>query len=208
MDSSQPADANSGQSPENTVVPAEQALRASDSDRERAAAVLQEATADGRVSHAELEKRLDLVYRAKSRAELESLVKDLQPIQWADGSPTATKDSGIISSLVRKGRWVVGSEYRATAVIGSGVVDLREAQFTGPETTIRISAWLSTIYVVVPENVEVRVSGSGVIGGFEQDRESTGHGATHRVTVTGVAVCSTVRVVHRLPANQERRLSK
>ena len=182
------------------------ALRASDADRERAASVLQTATADGRVTTDELEKRLDLVYRAKSKGELETIVRDLQPMQWSGSSPTATKDVGVINSLVRKGRWVVGPKYQATAVISTGVIDLRQAQFMGPETTIRVSAWVSTVYVIVPENAEVRVSGTGVIGGFKQDRQSTDYSATHLINITGISVCSTVYVVRDLPANRQRLL--
>nr|UTI67657.1 AptN [Actinoallomurus sp. ID145808] len=206
MDSSQPSEAAPDDLPANKAIPGDPGLRASDTDRERAAAVLQAATADGRVTAGELEKRLDLVYSAKSKGELASIVKDLQPMQWADSSPTATKDVGVINSLVRKGRWVVGNKYRATAVISTGVIDLREAQFTGPETTIHVNSWISTVYVIVPENAEVRVSGTGIIGGFKQDRESTGYAATHRINVTGTAVCASVIVVHQLPANKERLL--
>ena len=127
-------------------------------------------------------------------------------MQWGGGSPTVTKEVGIINSLVRKGRWVVGPKYRATTVVSTAAIDLRGAQFTGPETTIHINSWLSTVYVIVPENVEVRVGGAGIIGGFRQDRAGTGHGATHVINVRGVAVCCTVHVVHSLPGDLEQRL--
>ncbi len=208
MDSSQPSETTPGNLPSNRSVAADTELRASDADRERTTAVLQAATADGRVSSDELEKRLDLVYSAKSKGELASIVKDLQPMRWAGSSPTATKDVGIINSIVRKGRWVVGEKYRATAIISTGVIDLREAQFIGPETTIQVRSWISTVYVIVPENVEVRVSGAGIIGGFKQDREGLDHAATHLINVTGHAVCGSVLVVHSLPESEQRRLMK
>jgi len=44
--------------------------------------------------------------------------------------PAPPKDLGVLSDFVRKRRWLVGGTHRATAVIGSGVIDLREAQFT------------------------------------------------------------------------------
>ena len=46
-----------------------------------------------------------------------------------------------------------------------------------PETTIHVSSWFSTVYVVVPEDAEVRVAGTGIVGGFKQDRESPGYPA-------------------------------
>ena len=208
MNSAPPAAGVPDDSPGSQAIPADPALRASDSDRERATSVLQAAMADGRVSAGELEERLDLVYRARSQGELASIVKDLQPARWASESPTSTKDVGIINDFVRHGRWVVGDKYRATAVIGSGVLDLRQAQFTGPETTIHVSSWISTVYIVVPEDAEVRVAGTGIVGGFKQDRERAGYSAAHRINVTGVAVFGSVHVVRELPAATERRLQK
>ena len=208
MDVSQPSDAAPGDSRAGKAIPAGPALRASDADRERAAAVLQAAAADGRVSAGELDQRLELVYRASSRDELASIVKDLQPVPWPGGTPTLAKDTGVLSDFARKGRWLVGDKYRATAVISSGVIDLHQAQFTGPETTIHVSSWIGTVYVVVPEDAEVRVAGTGILGGFKQDRESAGYPAAHRINVTGVAVCGSVFVVRQLPPAKERRLRR
>ncbi|MBS2535206.1 DUF1707 and DUF2154 domain-containing protein [Catenulispora sp. NF23] len=192
------------------IEPADAALRASDADRERAAQVLQAATADGRVTPAELEERLERVFAAKSRGELATIVSDLRPARPADAAPTAAKDLGVLSDISRGGEWVVGDGYTGTAVIGSGVIDLRNAEFTGSETTIRVNAWVSTVYVVVPPDVEVRVEGKSVLGGFTRGRDEPGRArsAAHRITVTGVAVLGTVHVVHELPPDKLRRLHK
>ncbi|MGW7002269.1 DUF1707 SHOCT-like domain-containing protein [Streptomyces sp. NPDC054933] len=206
MHVSQPSEVTPGDPRARKAVPVVSALRASDADRERAADVLQAATADGRVSTGELEERLELVYSARSKDELASIVKDLQPVPWPSGAPTSTKDVGVLSDFIRKGRWRVGDSYRSTAVISSGVIDLREAQFSGPETTIHVNAWLGTVYIVVPEDVEVRVEGTGILGEFKQDRQSADHSAAHRINVTGVAACGSVHVVHQLPPAKERRL--
>lgn len=208
MDVSQSSDATPDDPRVREAITADSALRASDADRERAAAVLQAATADGRVSIGELDQRLGLVYSAKSKDELASIVKDVQPAPWPSGTPTSAKDVGLLSDFVRKGRWLVGDKYHATAVISSGVIDLREARFTGPETTIHVNAWIGTVYVVVPEDAEVRVAVTGILGGFKQDRESTDYSAAHRINVTGVAVCASVYVVHQLPSTKQRRLQK
>jgi Domain of unknown function (DUF1707)/Cell wall-active antibiotics response 4TMS YvqF len=183
-------------------------VRASDADRERGAAVLRAATADGRLPADELDERLGLVYNAKSSDELASIVKDLQPAPWPGGSPPAAKDIGVLTGFVRNGRWAVADEYRATAVISSGVVDLRQVQFTAPETTMRVNSWVSTVYVIVPEDAEVHVTGTAILGGFRQDREGTGYPAAHRINVTGVAVCGSVLVVHHLPPAMERRIQR
>jgi hypothetical protein len=123
-------------------------------------------------------------------------------------TPTEAKDVGVLANFSRGGRWVVGEEYRGTAVISSGVIDLREAEFAGPETTIHVNSWVGTVYVVVPENVEVHIAGSGILGNFKQDRPGTDLAASHRVTITGTAVLGNVLVVHKLPPGKERQLRR
>ncbi|QHC26436.1 hypothetical protein [Streptomyces sp. GS7] len=46
------------------------------------------------------------------------------------------------------------------------------------------------------------------MGGFTQDRDGTDRPATHRITVTGIAVCGSVHVVHELPPAVERRVRR
>jgi hypothetical protein len=183
-------------------------MRASDADRERAVAVLRAATADGRLTVGELDERLELTCNAKSRDELAAIVTDLEPAPWPGGSPPAATDVGVLAGFTRSGRWAVAAGYHATAVIGSGVIDLRQAQFTAPETTIHVDSWISTVYVLVPEDAEVHVAGRGILGGFRQDRESTGYPAARRINVTGTAVFGTVIVLRHLPLARERRLQR
>src|SRR5690606_11127766 len=54
-------------------------LRASDRDRERVIAVLTEAAADGRLSLAEHEERVDQAWSARTLGELARLTTDLLP---------------------------------------------------------------------------------------------------------------------------------
>lgn len=55
------------------------AIRASDADRERAVEWLRERAVDGRLSHDSFVWRVDRVMRARSRAELTDVVRDLPP---------------------------------------------------------------------------------------------------------------------------------
>ena len=52
-------------------------LRASDADRDRAASVLNEALAEGRLTAEEHSERLDSIYAAKTQADLVPLLEDL-----------------------------------------------------------------------------------------------------------------------------------
>ncbi len=83
-------------------------LRASDADRERVAAMLGEAAADGRLTLAEHADRIERAYAARTLGELAGLTADLaapsaQPIRVDTRRPV----TGIFGSDRRSGRWVV-----------------------------------------------------------------------------------------------------
>jgi hypothetical protein len=79
-----------------------------------------------------------------------------------------------MAGFERKGRWLVGPAFRGLAVIGNGEIDLRQARFIDGETTIHATAIVGTITVVVPEDAEVHIGGTGVIGGFGHHDEGPG----------------------------------
>ena len=191
--------------PENRpVVPA---VRASDADRERVAVALQAAFAEGRLMMPELEERLAAAYAAGTDAELATIMHDLrastpQPGDWAGAAPTSIRDVGIIAGFQRKGRWMVGRTFRGLAVIGNGEIDLRQARFIDGETTIHATAIIGNITVVVPEDADVLIGGTAIIGGFDHHDEGPGTPGAPRITITGFAFCGTV-YVERRSANAE-----
>jgi hypothetical protein len=186
--------------PENR--PAVPAVRASDTDRERVTVALQAAFAEGRLTMPELEERLAAAYAAKTGAELATLMHDLRvspprPDDGAGATPTSTRDVGIIAGFERKGRWLVGRTFRGLAVIGNGEIDLRQARFIDGETTIHATAIIGNITVVVPEDADVHIGGTGIIGGFDHHGEGPGTPGAPRVTITGMALCGSVQVQRR-----------
>ncbi|WP_248961604.1 DUF1707 SHOCT-like domain-containing protein [Sphaerisporangium perillae] len=145
--------------------PAPQDLRASDDDRERVVAVLRDAVADGRLTLAEHEERVERVYGARTLGELAALTTDLlpehlQPLR-ADGRPVMA----LFRSEQRDGRWVVPSRYSVTAV-GSGVtLDLREALLQSSHITVQATVVGATLTLIVPEGVRVIMPASAVLAG-------------------------------------------
>lgn len=191
--------------PENR--PAVPAARASDADRERVATALQAAFAEGRLTKPELEERLAATYAARTDAELGTVMHDLraatpQPGDRAGTAPTSVRDAGIIAGFERKGRWMVGRTFRGLAVIGNGEIDLREARFLDGETTIDARAIIGNITVVVPEDADVHIGGTGILGGFDHHGEGPGTPGAPRITITGFAFCGSVNVERR-PAHAE-----
>jgi Domain of unknown function (DUF1707)/Cell wall-active antibiotics response 4TMS YvqF len=183
-----------------TELPDRRELRASDSDRDQIAAILREAAGDGRLSLDELDERLETVYAAKTYAELEPVVSDLpvgsglpeavagsaSPTRFG-GTPTSTTGIGILSGFERKGTWVVPREFTAVAFWGGGEIDLRDAQFSEREVTIRAFAIMGGVDIVVPEDAEVIVNGIGIMGGFDHSGSGAGAPGAPRIIVTGFA---------------------
>jgi Domain of unknown function (DUF1707) len=70
-------------------------LRISDLDRDRAAEVLREAHAHGRITVEELDERLTSVYAAKTHADLVPITRDLPAVQDAAAPPRNARSSRI-----------------------------------------------------------------------------------------------------------------
>ncbi len=169
--------------------------RASDSDRDRVAAVLGEALATGRLTSVEHADRLDSAYRAKTVGELVPITRDLPDVA-ASGVPAAIEQQVIasqFSKVVRKGRWVASRHTRLTARFGAVVIDLSDAVLPGREITIETSAWFSKLIVRVAGNANVIDEGSSIFGkrnvtgGYQDDGpliRVTGSSAFSKVIVT------------------------
>ncbi|MFD4377439.1 DUF1707 domain-containing protein [Streptomyces sp. NPDC058486] len=159
------------------------ALRASDADRDRVADILAEALAMGRLDAEEHAERVEAVYRAKTVGELEPIVRDLPA---ADGGPAAPRTApapaaygpedaegnadqllAVFSSTTRKGRWRVARRTNVFAIFGNVEIDLTEAIFAQPLTTINATSIFGNVEIRVPENISLRGSGAGILGNFE-----------------------------------------
>ncbi|MFI9200097.1 DUF1707 domain-containing protein [Streptomyces sp. NPDC053048] len=197
-------------------------MRASDAERERVAEVLREAVAEGRLDMEEFEERLDAAYRARTRAELEPLVRDL-PVSsgtaagtagraaegWAGrvGGPATSKGAvGVMGGFQRRGGWTVPRVFTAFAFWGGGEIDLREARFEDREVVIRCIAVMGGMQVIVPPELDVHVSGIGVMGGFDDKASGAGTSGSPRVRVTGFAFWGGVGVDRKETKAERKRL--
>jgi hypothetical protein len=157
-------------------------MRASDTDRELVADRLREAAGHGRLTMDELEERLEQTYAARTYAELEPLTRDLPasgttvPLPATATGATTARVGGkpgrrwsiaIMSGSTRRGRWVVPRRYNAFAFWGGVVIDLRDASFAEAETVIRANAFMGGIEVIAPPDVDLRIEGFGLMGGYD-----------------------------------------
>jgi hypothetical protein len=144
---------------------------ASDAERESAVEALRVAHADGRITFDELNDRSELAYRSRTAAELTSLTRDLPTQAAATYAVVPAEDTpteslvAVFSGADRKGHWRVPRRTRAVAVFGGISLHMEEAELSAREVEVTAVAVFGGIEVVVPEGVEVRLSGLAVFGG-------------------------------------------
>ena len=116
-------------------------MRASDADRDRALAQLQDALVSGMIDPEEFHDRSGQALQARTRRELAAITSDL-PVSDALATP-ATQDSvvelrGTSSSLERTGRWIVPRRLVLHQQKGSAELDFTQAQISHPVTGIEL----------------------------------------------------------------------
>lgn len=152
-------------------------MRASDADRDKYAAVLQQAYAEGRLTLSEYNERLDSCMRARTYSELEPLVADLPANNLpavrpaADVVPVSTSTApmvAIFSAVERKGVWALPDDSVAVAVFGQVSLDLREASVAAAQNEIKAFAIFGGVDILVEPGTVVECTGMGVFGEFNR----------------------------------------
>ncbi|MFI6577228.1 DUF1707 domain-containing protein [Nocardiopsis sp. NPDC050513] len=211
----------------NEITPSgEGRMRASDADRDQVAHRLREALAEGRLDPDEHSERLEAVYQAKTLGELVPITADL-PEPDGDAAPAMPTAPGGPASLSgrarvtaadptsrlavavmggadRSGSWVVPNHFVAATCMGGVDLDLREARFTQHETTIWTGCVMGGIDIVAPDDIEVRVHGLPIMGGFGGGRGRRGPAAPNApiVHVRGFAIMGGVDVRYKRRKHQ------
>ena len=179
-------------------------IRAGDRDREAVVQRLQEAFAEGRLDDEEFDHRTRAALTARLSSDLAVLTSDL-PENTRSSRTVAPAVAGrkpgrlavaYKSSVRRAGRWQVPEQFRTIVYKGSGHIDLRAAELTGPVTTLFAIAYKSRIDVLVPLGVRVELDGFGVSKGWsaEEDLESRLPADAPVVHVRGIGYKGTIEV--------------
>jgi uncharacterized protein DUF1707 len=180
-------------------------VRASDAERDAAAARLQEAFAEGRLDDAEFDQRMRTALTAQTRADLAELTTDLpeqapRPLPVPSGRGPGRLAVTFKSSLSRTGRWRVPERYTTVVYKGSGTLDLRAAELTALVTTISAVAYKSRIDILVPPGIRVETGGLGVSTGDSGPAGPLSPSAPV-VHVRGYSYKGTIEVAGRPPEN-------
>src|ERR1700742_3738605 len=161
--------------------------RAGDTDRIQIAQLLAYAAEQGRLQLKDYEDRLTRAYAATTYEELDELRADLpgsavSPRRGGKPNPSpSTLLLALMSGFERRGRWNVPKKLTTFTFWGSGVLDLRYADFTSTEVEIHAYSIMGVQTILLPPEVNVEIKGHGVMGGF--DRTIVGNGTPGAPTV-------------------------
>jgi hypothetical protein len=187
--------------------------------REQVIAALQEHFARDDLDVDEFERRVTLAHTTESPAEMDTLIKDLEPLPDAqtlvptpaalvplsDVRPLQTI-RGFMSATTRTGPWSVPRTVRIKATMSSTVLDFREARFPQGPVDIQIRAFMSSVEIMVPPGLAVETDGSAIMGTFDDiSRAPTNPDPdAPLLRIHGMAFMSAVEVKMRLPGESER----
>lgn len=155
-------------------------VRASDAERDAVVGRLNQAVGEGRLTMDEFSERLELAYAARTRGELDPLLRDL-PVGTGGAVPAITSGTAVVSGggqgkdtrwnispiggIRHRGRWRVPRHTVAIGVLGGVDVDLSEAELAAPEVVITKVSIIGGVSVRVPPGMRVEVSNFSVLGG-------------------------------------------
>lgn len=206
-----------------------------DEAREKAIDLLSECFAQDRITMEDFERRVTLAQEAASLPELGKALEGLRggaqgvgtagtvqagAVQADDLAMVARMGAdlpagrirptdravAVFSETKRSGPWIPARRNTVAAVMGSMVLDLREALLGPGETLFTVTAVMSSVEVVVPPGLHIECSGSAILGSFEQrgTRSVLPLGDMPLVRIDGFAVLSSVEIEYRHPGESKR----
>ncbi len=148
--------------------------------REQVIARLAQCFAEDVLEVEELERRLDLAHGARTIAELDALVADLAPVAATAlvvAAPQAIEDPlradkkklrVIMSSVERRGRWLVPKHLAMRVFFGNAELDFREASLQPGITVIDVRVTMANLEIILPPGLAIDVDVSSLAGNVEE----------------------------------------
>jgi hypothetical protein len=178
----------------------DESSRAADTDRILIAQLLAYAAEQGRLQLQDYEERLTRAYAATTYEELDQLRADLPGaaiIPRRGGKPNPAPSMlllALMSGFERRGRWNVPKKLTTFTFWGSGVVDLRYADFTSTEVDIHAISIMGVQNILLPPEVNVEIHGHGVMGGFDHSVPGPGTPGAPKVNIHGFSLWGAVGI--------------
>ncbi len=153
-------------------------FRASDTDRDQVAEVLNTAYAEGRLTLDEHQERTQAALEAKTFDDLTDLTADLVPLQSLpvhapadrqlvvrDGAnPDSDKMSTVMSTVKREGSWRIRAHSVVNNLMGDIKLDLTQASFDAPVVELTGTQLMGSLLLRVPPGVTIVNEVTNVMG--------------------------------------------
>ena len=186
--------------------------------RERTIAVLSDLFASDALSLDDFERRVSLVHRAATLAEVDQVVADLKkpdhevkPVHSTalvpmSQVPVSQTRFAIMGGVDRRGAWTAPQHLRVIAFMGGVQLDYREARLPPGVVDVSAFAFMGGIHIIVPPDLAVEISGSAIMGGFEELNRTPLQPDPDRPTlrIHGFALMGGVSIETRLPGESSR----
>lgn len=189
-------------------------ILASDAEREAVVSRLNAACGEGRLTLEEFSDRLERSYTARTRGELEPLVRDLPSPGTEEAAEPAARRSGgrgrtdwhvtPLGGLRRGGRWRMRDHLVSVTLIGGVDLDLREAQLDAPEVTLTSVSVIGGVSLTVPPGVSVVTEGFSLLGGRRIDVDEVGGDDAPTLRVRAFSLLGGLRVASSRPYDRFR----
>ncbi|GAA3106325.1 hypothetical protein GCM10020001_025210 [Nonomuraea salmonea] len=143
-------------------------MRVSDEDREQTAQRLQRAFSEGRLTHPELDERLERALTAKTYADLLALIDDLPADEPRVGDVVELQQAN--GAVKRSGDWAVPRRLRAGSKYGTVDLDFSDAVIPHQVVEIELDLQYGNARITVPEGAVANIDGFESTWGRHADR--------------------------------------
>jgi hypothetical protein len=164
----------------------------------------------GIISVEAFERRLDIASDAKQHQELIAVVADLSllpdeqyqqqrqrslaPSYQAGNDTSNEKIISILSSNQHRGKWLVPAEICLLNVLGSVELDFSDAVFQHQHVVIKVNNWMSSLNILVPEQVSVVSNMFNIVGSSTHRPTAVTDRQAPKIVITGYSVLGSLDV--------------
>jgi hypothetical protein len=112
----------------------------------------------------------------------------------------------IMGGVDRRGAWTVPQHLRCIAILGGVQLDYREARLPAGVVDVSVFALMGGVHIIVPPDLAVEISGSAIMGGFEELDRTPAQPDPDRPTlrIHGFAMMGGVSIETRLVGESSR----
>lgn len=147
-------------------------MRISDADRAAVRLILERAVGEGMLTLDEFTERVDDVLAARTRGELEPVLRDLPVARLTGQAPVPVPAAGEplvlrgrMTSLSRKGRWTVPPRIALNTRLCDTTLDLRSAVLQSPVVEITVDDYCSSTEIILPDDATADIGGIDTVAG-------------------------------------------